>query len=165
MNYWTPGNLNYVSSFMANVLPLKKVAIAAITTSTKTTTTASTTTGAPPKFGSAFTQILLDDSAFNGVVTPTIPSVLGLDNLTTTAELNNSRSYALDLHNYYRSLHVNTTNLTLDKTVNAVAQSYSQYLAQQADYNLVPSKNAKFGENLFLYCQYGVIPNQTSELK
>jgi uncharacterized protein YkwD len=131
-----------------------------------TSTTTPTTTSVPPQIGSEFTQILLDDSAFDGVVTQTIPYILGLDiNQMTTAELNYSRTNALNLHNYYRNLHANTANLTLDKTVNAVAQTYSQYLAKQAGYSLVHSANPKFGENLFLYCQYGVIPNQTSKFK
>jgi hypothetical protein len=89
----------------------------------------------------------------------------------TTYQQNCSAYTALNLHNYYRTLHANTSNLTLNSVLNQVAQNYSYQLAyvinNSSQYNLVHSNNPRLGENLFLYCQYGIISNATlmSKLK
>ncbi len=71
----------------------------------------------------------------------------------TPSELNIVRQKALDRHNYYRSLH-NVSALTLDDTINDVAQNYSVKLGSINQ--LKHSYNLRYGENLFNYCQYGV---------
>jgi hypothetical protein len=95
-----------------------------------------------------------------------------LDNVHMTSDkLNYSLYAALNLHNNYRSLHANTNSLALHAVLNQIAQNYSYQLAyvinNSTQYNLVHSYNSRFGENLFLYCQYGTISNVTlmSKLK
>jgi uncharacterized protein YkwD len=81
----------------------------------------------------------------------------------TESQMAEARNNTVDLHNYYRSLSVNTDNLSMSEKINEVSQNYSQYLASLPGYRLVHSGNSAYGENLFLECRYGVVPDLSSE--
>jgi uncharacterized protein YkwD len=128
----------------------------------------------PPPANAQFVKLLHDFFPFNNV-SNSLPnsastSIFGRRKRLTVVQMtagqqNYSAYAALNLHNYYRTLHANTSNLTLNSVLNQVAQNYSYQLAyvinNSTQYNLVHSYNSRFGENLFLYCQYGSISNAT----
>lgn len=56
----------------------------------------------------------------------------------------------LSFHNQKRALHQGTNSLVYDSTIEASAQSYADYLADNNVFNHDPNNN-KYGENLYYY--------------
>ncbi|CAF5148077.1 unnamed protein product, partial [Rotaria sp. Silwood1] len=154
-NYYPPGNV--ISSFSSNVLPLCSTTtpVSATTTSISVTKNTTATTTIPKTTSSSSSTTASRISTTTGTATASrISSSSSTQTITTTSTPTTFQQQALLQHNYYRQLHC-TDALVLNSTINAIAQTYANYLA--ANNLFQHSGTSGLGENLWAIWSSGAI--------
>ncbi|CAM4752562.1 unnamed protein product [Rotaria magnacalcarata] len=130
-NYYPPGN--YLGQFATNVLP---VCNSSTVTNNVSTIVATTVTSTTPS-----------------VVSTTLPG--NGSSMIGSIVLSSFQQQALDQHNYYRQQVHCTGPMILNASLNAIAESYAQYLAVNNIFN--HSLTPGLGENLYYsYSSIGI---------
>ncbi|CAF4283791.1 unnamed protein product, partial [Rotaria magnacalcarata] len=130
-NYYPPGN--YLGQFATNVLPVCNSSTVANNVSTIVATTVTSTTPS--------------------VVSTTLPG--NGSSMIGSIVLSSFQQQALDQHNYYRQQVHCTGPMILNASLNAIAESYAQYLAVNNIFN--HSLTPGLGENLYYsYSSIGI---------
>ncbi|CAF4602544.1 unnamed protein product, partial [Rotaria sp. Silwood1] len=154
-NYYPPGNV--IGSFSSNVLPLCSTTtpVSATTTSISVTKNTTATTTIPKTTSSSSSTTASRISTTTGTATASrISSSSSTQTITTTSTPTTFQQQALLQHNYYRQLHC-TDALVLNSTINAIAQTYANYLA--ANNLFQHSGTSGLGENLWTVWSSGAI--------
>ncbi|CAF3764503.1 unnamed protein product [Rotaria sp. Silwood1] len=154
-NYYPPGNV--IGSFSSNVLPLCSTTtpVSATTTSISVTKNTTATTTIPKTTSSSSSTTASRISTTTGTATASrISSSSSTQTITTTSTPTTFQQQALLQHNYYRQLHC-TDALVLNSTINAIAQTYANYLA--ANNLFQHSGTSGLGENLWAIWSSGAI--------